>query len=196
MAVRYQVYQPLSREPRRGMEIAVRAAGVAPETLAGSIRLAIAELDPDLPLRRLQPADLTIAGVQRYAVIIGSLLAFLAVLGLGLASLGIYGVISRTVVQRRGEFGIRLALGARAADITRLVLVSGSRLAMAGCAIGLAGAFGVSRLIAAGWPGMATGNLEVLAGATVVLIAIGLIACYLPAKRATKVSLDQALRSE
>ena len=74
--------------------------------------------------------------------------------GLGLASLGVYGVIARTLAQRTGEFGIRLALGARARDVILLVLTSGAKLARAGCSIGLLGAFGVAGLLAARFPGM------------------------------------------
>ena len=94
------------------------------------------------------------------------MLSVLAVLGLGLASLGIYGVIARTMAQRTGEFGIRLALGAQAGDITRLVLASGAKLALIGSALGLLGAFGISRLIAAAFPGMQTSSVPVLIGVT------------------------------
>ncbi len=196
VAVAYQLYQPLAQEPRPESEIAVRTAGIAPSSLAASIRSTLAALDPDLPLRQLQPAEITIARAKQYPVVISSLLSFLAALGLGLASLGIYGVISRTVAQRTSEFGIRLALGARAEDIIRLVLRSGARLALIGSSIGLLGAFGVSRLIAAGWPGMRTSSVPVLAGVTLLLIAVGLIASYMPARHASTVSPTEALRAE
>jgi predicted permease len=196
IAVSYQLYQPMAQEPRPSNEIAVRTAGIAPSTLADSIRTTMAALDPDLSVRQLEPAETTIAKAKQYPVVIGSLLSFLAVLGLGLAALGIYGVISRTVAQRTSEFGIRLALGARAEDIIRLVLTSGSRLALIGSSIGLLGAFGVSRLIAAGWPGMQTSSVPVLSGVTLVLIAIALIACYMPARHASRISPTEALRAE
>ena len=106
-------------------------------------------LDPDLPVRKLQPAAIRDRpGRQLPDAILGSMLSLLALLGLGLASLGVYGVIARTVAQRTGEFGIRLALGARAGDIIRLVLTSGAKLALIGSAVGLLGAFGTTRLIA------------------------------------------------
>src|SRR5207245_5269070 len=98
---------------------------------------------------------------------LGSMLSFLAVLGLGLAALGIYGVVTRTIAQRTGEFGIRLALGAQVRDITRLVLGSGAKLALTGSAIGLLGAFGIARLIAAFFPRMKTNSVLVLTGVTV-----------------------------
>ena len=124
------------------------------------------------------------------------MLSFLAALGLGLASLGIYGVIARTVAQRTGEFGIRLALGASALDITRLVLTTGTKLALIGSAIGLLGAFGISRLIAAGFPSMQTNGVLVLSGVTLLLTAIAQVACYIPARSASRISPTEALRAE
>src|SRR5258706_4911204 len=106
-------------------------------------------LNAALPVRQLQPAEITIARGNYQLGVRGSMLSFLAVLGLGLASLGIYGVIARTMAQRKSEFGIRLALGAQVGDIVRLVLASGAKLALAGSALGLTGAYAISRTIAA-----------------------------------------------
>jgi ABC-type antimicrobial peptide transport system permease subunit len=124
------------------------------------------------------------------------MLSFLATLGLFLASLGMYGVIARTMAQRTGEFGIRLALGALASDITRLVLASGARLALIGSALGLLGAFGITRVLASTFPAMRTSNGPVLAGTTLLLVAIALFACYVPARRASRISLTDTLRAE
>ncbi|HLA76379.1 MAG TPA: ABC transporter permease [Vicinamibacteria bacterium] len=194
--VTYQLYQPMSQEPRGIGEIAVRTAGVAPSTVVDGIRTTMMSLDPDLPVRKLQPAEKTIARANYQLGVLSSMLSGLAALGLGLASLGIYGVIARTMAQRTGEFGIRLALGAQVGDIIRLVLTSGAKLALIGSAIGLLGAFGVSRLLAAGFPSMRINNLGVLAGVTVLLIAIALIACYMPARNASRISPTEALRAE
>jgi putative ABC transport system permease protein len=196
IAVSYQLYQPMAQEPRPSNEIAVRTAGISPSTLVDSIRTTMMSLDPDLPVRQLQPAATTITRAAKYQSIIGSILSLLAVLGLGLASLGVYGVIARTVAQRTGEFGIRLALGAQAGDITRLVLTSGAKLALIGSAIGLVGAFGATRLIVAGFPGLQTSSVPVLTGVTVLLIAIAQIACYMPARYASRISPSEALRAE
>lgn len=196
VTVAYQLYLPIAQGPRLSNEIAVRAAGIAPSTLVDSIRTTMAALDADLPLRQLQPAETTIATAYTQWHIIGSILSFLAVLGLGLASLGIYGVIARTVAQRTGEFGIRLALGAQVADIIRLVLTSGATLALIGSSIGLLGAFGISRLLAALFPNMQTGSVPVLSGVTFLLIAVALIACYIPARHASRISPTEALRAE
>jgi ABC-type antimicrobial peptide transport system permease subunit len=108
----------------------------------------------------------------------------------------VYGVVARTVAQRTGEFGIRLALGAQPGDITRLVLTSGTKLALLGSALGLLGAFGTTRLIAAGFPAMRTDGAPVLVGVTLLLVAIAQLACYVPARRASKISPAETLRAE
>ncbi len=185
---------PCERRPLN--EIAVLAAGVAPSTLVDSIRTSLSALNPDLPVRRLQAAETTLALANYQMGVLASILSSLGVLGLGLASLGIYGVIARTMAQRSGEFGIRLALGAKMEDITRLVLASGVRLALIGLAIGLFGAFGVSILLEAGFPGLRTSSIPVLVGATALLIIVALIACCIPARNASRISPLEALRSE
>ena len=196
IAVTYQVYQPVVQEPRRFNEIAVRTAGAAPSAVVDGIRATIMSLDADLPVRRLESAQARITRANYQEGVLSSVLSSLAVLGLGLASLGVYGVIARTVAQRTGEFGIRLALGAQAGDIIRLVLTSGAKLALIGSALGLLGAFGVSRALAAGFPGMRMNSVPVLIGATVLLIAIAQIAGYLPARYASRISPTEALRAE
>ncbi|PYQ09261.1 MAG: permease [Acidobacteria bacterium] len=196
VTVAYQLYQPMGQEPRPFNELAVRTSGLAPSTLVDSIRTTMAALDPDLAVRKLQPAATTIAWANYQDGVLGSVLSALAVLGLGLASLGVYGVIARTVAQRTGEFGIRLALGAQARDIIRLVLVSGAKLALIGSALGLLGAIGISRFLAAAFPGMQMSSAPVLIGATVLLIAIAQVACYIPARYASRISPTEALRAE
>jgi ABC-type lipoprotein release transport system permease subunit len=102
-----------------------------------SIRDAMTQLDADLPVRQLQPADATIDRANYQTAMLRDILSSFAVLGLGLASLGIYGVIARTMAQRTGEFAIRFALGARISDITNIVLVSGVKMAVIGAVVGL-----------------------------------------------------------
>ena len=191
-----QVYQPMAQEPRSQNEIAVRTTGVAPAVLVDSIRATMAQLDSDLPVRQLQHADLTIERTN-YQVAVGrDLFSGMAVLGLGLASLGIYGVIARTMAQRTGEFAIRLALGATLSNINRLVLVSGMKLALWGSLLGLFGGMGVCRILAALNPGLRMNSAAVLIGATLLLIAVALLACWLPARRAGQVDAMSVLRAE
>ncbi len=196
VTVAYQLYQPMAQEPRPFNELAVRTAGIAPSTVVDGIRTAVAALDADLPVRKLQPAATTIAWANYQDGVLGSVLSALAVLGLGLASLGVYGVIARTVAQRTSEFGIRLALGAQTRDIIHLVLTSAVKLALIGSALGLLGALGISRLFASAFPGMQFSTVPVLAGATVLLMAIAQIASYIPARYASRISPTEALRAE
>jgi predicted permease len=191
-----QVYLPMAQEPHAHNEIAVRATGVAPSALVESMRTTIAELDPDLPVRQLQEADTTITRANYQLGVLRDVLTYFALLGLGLASLGIYGIIARTMAQRTGEFAIRLALGAQVGNIIRMVLASGVKLALFGAAVGLFGAFGISRLIAAAFPGMDTNGIVIFVGTTLLLIAIALVACWIPARRAGKVDAMLALRAE
>jgi putative ABC transport system permease protein len=194
--VTYQLYQPMAQEPWRAGELAVRTTGVAPAAVVDAIRATIMSLDADLPVRMLQPAETRIARANYQDGVLATMLSSLALLGLGLASLGVYGAVSRAVAQRTGEFGIRLALGARASDITRMVLSSGAKLALIGSAVGLLGAVGISRFLVSAFPGIHTSSAPVLLGVTVLLIAIAQLASYLPARHASKISPTEALRAE
>ncbi|AOS44518.1 Macrolide export ATP-binding/permease protein MacB [Lacunisphaera limnophila] len=194
--VDYQVYQPMAQEPGLACELTVRVAEGAPAVLLDAIRTTVTGLDPDLPLRKLQTADARINRANYQLGVLRDMLTGFALLGLGLACLGVYGVIARTMAQRTGEFAIRLALGASVRDITRIVLGNGIKLALLGSAVGLLGAFGVARLIATGFPGMQLNSLPVLVGATLLLTAVALLACWLPARRAGRIDPMLALRAE
>lgn len=194
--VTFQIYQPIAQEPRGGNEIAVRTRGVVPASLVESIRNTMTALDPDLPVRKLQPADATIDRANYQPRVLRDMLIAFGVLGLGLASLGIYGIIARTMAQRAGEFAIRFALGACIRDITRIVLTSGVKLALVGSAVGLLGAIGVSRLLAAANPNMQIGSGPILVGTTLLLVGVALVACWIPARRAARINPIEALRAE
>jgi putative ABC transport system permease protein len=194
--VTFQLYQPMAQDPRPYNQIAVRTTGVAPSTLLQSIRNVMTELDADLPLRQLEPGNATIERANYQTAVLRDMLTSFALLGLGLASLGIYGVIARTMAQRTSEFAIRFALGASAGDVTRLVLTSGVKLALIGSALGLLGSIGVSRLLALTNPGMHFNNPLILIGSTLLLIAIALVASWLPARRAARINPIEALRAE
>jgi putative ABC transport system permease protein len=194
--VTLQVYQPMAQEPRPYNEIAVRTTGVAPATLVQSIREVMTQLNADLPVRQLQPADVTIDRANFQTAMLRDTLSIFAVLGLGLASLGIYGVIARTMAQRTGEFAIRFALGACIKDITRIVLVSGVKMAVVGAGAGLLGSLAVARFLAAANPRMNLNNPLVLAGTTLLLVSVGLLASWLPARRAARINPIDALHAD
>jgi putative ABC transport system permease protein len=194
--VTYQLYQAMAQEPRARSEIAVRTSGAPSSALMNDVRASMTGLDQDLPVRKLMPADISINRANYQMGIIRDALSSFALLGLGLATLGIYGVISRTTAQRTSEFAIRIALGANMREITRIVLVSGVKLALFGSVLGLLGAYGVSRILAAGFPGMQLDNRPGVIATTLLLIAVAMVACWLPARRAARVDAITALRSE
>jgi ABC-type antimicrobial peptide transport system permease subunit len=116
--------------------------------------------------------------------------------GVILAAIGIYGVVSYTVVQRTGELGIRMALGAQSRDVLWLVLGKGAVLVLTGAFLGGLGAYGISRLLISLIPSLPTRDPLILPLAALALVAVALIACYIPARRATRVNPMVALRSE
>jgi putative ABC transport system permease protein len=167
-----------------------------PANLAASIRRAVGSADPDQPVSQMmtmkeQLADALVA--ERFgAVSMGSL----AVLGLTLAALGLYGVMAYSVSQRTGEFGLRMALGARPGEIFKLVTVAGVRLIVAGLGLGLAGALAVTRFLSGTLYGVSPTDPATFTVISFALAVVALAACYLPARRATKVDPMIALRSE
>ena len=194
--VTLQIYQPMAQDPRPYNEIAVRTTGVAPSTVVQSVRDVMTQLDADLPVRQLQHADTTIDRANYQTAMLRDILSAFALLGLGLASLGIYGVIARTMAQRAGEFAIRFALGACIRDITSIVLLSGVKMAVIGSVIGLVGSFAVTRFLASTNPSMHLSSPLVLAGTTVLLVTVGLVASWLPARRAGRINPIEALHAE
>ncbi|ACB75177.1 ABC transporter permease [Opitutus terrae] len=190
----YQVFRPLVHEPWSWVRFAIRAP--APAALVESVRRAIAEVDPDLPADEVLTVPQALDRSNHNLVIVARLLIGFALLGLVLAAVGLYGVISNLVAQRTGEFGIRLALGARPSDVLQLVLQHGLQLTAIGLLLGFAGAYGVSRLLNAIMPRMVSPDTLALSGMAALLFVVAILASWFPARRATKVDPLIALRAE
>jgi predicted permease len=192
---RYQAFVPLAQSAPGSLFIALRTAQ-SPEAVEKSLRSLVAGLDPALPVYRVRTArsavDIGLGNIS----LLGNLLGAFALLGLVLAAVGIYGVISYVVVQRTGEFGIRMALGAQGRDVLWLVLRKGALVILIGAVIGGAGSYVVGKLLIAAVPSLPTRDPVTLAIMGFVLIVVALVACYLPARRATKVDPLVALRYE
>jgi predicted permease len=192
---RYQTFVPLPQWVPGSITIALRTAQ-SPEAVEKSLRSLVAGLDPALPVYRVRTARSAVDLGVGYISLLGNLLGAFATLGLVLAAIGIYGVISYVVVQRTGEFGIRMALGAQRRDVLRLVLLKGAVVILIGAVLGGAGSYAVSKLLIALIPSLPTRDPITLAVMGSVLIVVALVACYLPARRATKVDPLVALRYE
>lgn len=190
-----QVYFPLSQAFRNPVAYLVRSTG-DPSALAPAVREAVRSVEPTLPIYETQPLSAYLErarAVQRFAMV---LVAAFAGAALGLAAIGIYGVIAYTVVQRRREFGVRLALGATRGQIGALVLRDGAKLAGVGVALGLAGAALMGGLIRSQLFGVSAGDVVTYVVAAPLLGLTALLACWWPARRATKADVLEVLRAE
>ena len=190
-----EIYIPFAQEPTSAMTLVIRSTS-DPTTLAAAVRHRVNEIDKDQPIYTVQTMrqvlDESLSG-RRMSTFLSAIFAGCAML---LASIGIYGVVSYWVAQRTREIGIRSALGAHQGDILRLVLGHGMLLAVSGTAIGLAASLVLTRYLASMLFGITPRDLATLAASAASLIAVALLACYLPARRAAKVDPLIALRFE
>jgi putative ABC transport system permease protein len=190
-----QMYAPFVQAPWPFMSAVVRTTA-APEAAAGSLRQALARLDPLQSAGEIRTLDeyvsRAIATPRFTALLVGSF----AGLALLLAGFGLYGVMAYSVVQRRREIGIRMALGAQAGDVRALVVWQALRMGAAGLAIGLVGALLATRVLDSLLFGVSAGDPATFAAVSAALITVLLFAAYLPARRATRVDPMVALRAE
>ncbi|HZT60329.1 MAG TPA: ABC transporter permease [Pyrinomonadaceae bacterium] len=193
---RVQYYVPYAqRSGSPNLFVVVRTDG-DPAALAPSVRRAIAGVDRDLPVYRVTTMERMVAdslAQRRFSMF---LLGSFAAIALALAVVGLYGVMSYSVAQRTHEIGLRMALGAQGRDILKMVVGQGLLLIAAGLAIGLAGAFALTRLMSSLLFGVTATDPLTYAGIALLLAAVALLASYIPARRAMKVDPGVALRYE
>jgi putative ABC transport system permease protein len=167
-----------------------------PLRLSAAVRSEMRRIDPRLPIRNLRSMEQLVdrsTAPQRFNL---SLLALFAAVGLLLATVGIYGVIAYGVSQRLHEIGVRMALGAQARDVLKLVMKQGMVLVMVGVALGLGASYGLTRLMKSLLFGVGATDPATFASISLLLVTVALLACYIPARRATKVDPLVALRYE
>ncbi len=175
-------------------QIVVRTAG-DPLRMLNDVRAAVRGVDPELPLNQPRAlVDVADASLGQRKLLM-TLLGTFAGLALLLATVGIYSVVAYLVGERTGEIGVRLALGASNADVLRLVTLDGLRPVTAGLAIGVVGVAAFGRLLATQLYGVSPLDPRVLAAAASALGVVGLIACLVPARRATRIDPAIALRT-
>ncbi len=190
-----QVYAPLAQAPQPAVYTVVRTAG-DPLALVPAVRAAVREADPALPVYDVATMDEWLSRAVAQPRLGTTLLAVFAAVALALAAVGIYGLIAYTVSQRTREIGVRMALGARPAEVMRLVVAEGMRPALAGMVLGVLGAWAASRVIGSLLFGITATDPPAFLAAALFLALAAALAAYLPARRASRLDPSVALRAE
>jgi putative ABC transport system permease protein len=189
------LYLPYQQNPSRMMHLVIRTTP-DPLRLTNAVQHKVWEVDPDQPLSFVRTMQEVPAWALAERRLMMQLLTAFAALATLLAASGIYGVIAYAVSQRTQEVGIRMALGAQRGQIARMVVAQGLKVALAGIAIGIAGAFALTRLLSSQLYGVTATDARTFAGACLSLLVVALLACYLPARNASRVDPITALRHE
>lgn len=190
-----EFYLPQNQEAFNDMTLVVRTAGEA-SAMTGAVRGAVAAVDSQQPISQVRTMrsylDENVSGNRMAAVLLG----LFAALGLGLAAVGIYGVVAYTVSLRTHEIGIRVALGASRADVLRMVMGAGARMALAGIGAGVLLGLTLMHVAASLLYGVRADSPATYALAALALAMVAMVACYVPARRAMRIDPAQALRQE
>jgi putative ABC transport system permease protein len=189
------VYLPYLQIPINGMAVVVRTSS-DPTNLVPAFRSAVAGLDPDIPVNEVSPMDKVIAESIWRPRLYAALFAVFAAGALILAVIGIYGVMAYLVVTRTHEIGVRMALGATARDMFKFIVGRGMKLTVIGVVLGVGVAYGLTRLMRGLLFNTSTTDPLVFILISLLLMLVAFLACYIPARRATKVDPLVALRYE
>jgi putative ABC transport system permease protein len=191
------MYLPAAQDYRGMATLHVRVApGADAPSIVAALRREARSLDPNLPLVNIQPMTESVGFSLLPLRLAASVVGGLGLVGLMLAALGVYGVVAYSVGARTREIGIRVALGAQARDILRLVMRQGFALVAIGLALGAAGALALTRYLASLLYGVSASDPLAFSAGAALLATAALLASYLPARRATKVDPTVALRHE
>lgn len=190
-----EAYFPMEQNPLNTFDLVVRTAS-DPASIVASVRRAVRAIDPRQAIGPVATLDDYIARDLAQPRFRGFMLALFAAVALALASLGLYGVISYLVAQRTKELGIRMALGATRREVIQLILAFGGRLVGTGLAAGVAAAWGLTRLLSSSIFGISLRDPLTFASASLILVATGLAACYVPARRASQLDPAKVLQYE
>jgi predicted permease len=189
------IYTPFAQTPFMWNYLMIRTS-VAPESLTNSVRQAVSAVDPALEAANLRTMEQLVSNSVAQPRLYTTLLGVFAALALVLAAVGIYGVIAYTVTQRTHEIGVRMALGARTGDVMKLVVRQGMALVLAGVTLGLLAAWALTRLLRQMLFEVSATDPGTFGAIALLLILVALLACWLPARRATRVDPLIALRYE
>jgi len=191
-----RIYTPMGRMPQRDVLLSIRSSTSDVKALTAGIVNAVRQIDKDLPIAEVATFDDILARESSTRRFNAMLFSIFAALALVLAVTGVYGVLAYSVSQRTHEVGIRMALGAGHSDVLRLFMGQGMKLVLLGLAIGLTGALVLTRLMSSLLFGVSTTDAATFVTVAVGLMLVGVFACYLPARRATRVDPLIALRYE
>ena len=189
------IYVPFAQVPWSYGVVTLRT-GLGTEAIAAPLRAEVQALDPDQPIFDVRPMDDVLNRSLAARRFVLSLVGLFATLSLALAAMGLYGVMAYLVTQRSHEIGVRMALGALPENIARLVVKQGLGFTVPGLALGIAGSLGLTRFLSGMLFGVGPNDVPTLVAVALLLVAVALLACYVPARRAARIDPLAQLRSE
>jgi predicted permease len=191
-----QVFVSTTRQRDANVAVVVRSVGADPLLLVPAVRAQVAAVDPNQPIHDVASMTQVLFDDLATAYVLSAILSTIGLIALVLSAAGIYGLVSYSVAQRRREIGVRMALGARADSIVRMIVAHSTRPVVVGSLVGLIAAAGLSLLFAVGVPELETRDPLSYAGVVVLIFVSALLASFVPARRAASINPVEALRAD